>query len=198
MDEQPLKNRGLRNLPASIAWFAAVLVVVGASGLIVMARTSALGEQRTRLAGEASRGPRVLVEHVQAEKGQRRLSFPATVVGYAQTPVFAKVPGYLKEIRVDKGDRVRQGQVLAILTSPEVDEQTADARHNLWLQRITNRRNLGLLRTHAVSQQVATLAAVALHAFADTAHRAEHVDVLVGLAEKQVVSLLQALEAGFL
>jgi RND family efflux transporter MFP subunit len=50
---------------------------------------------------------------------------------------------------------VRQGQIIAILTCPELDEQTADARHNLWLQRVTNRRNQGLLRTHAVSQQVA-------------------------------------------
>jgi membrane fusion protein, multidrug efflux system len=68
--------------------------------------------------------------------------------------VFAKVPGYLREIRVDKGDRVRKGQILAILISPELDQQTANARQNLWLQRITNRRNQELLRTRAVSQQV--------------------------------------------
>jgi RND family efflux transporter MFP subunit len=154
MNGQHLKSKRLGNLPASVVWLAAVLVVVGASGAIVLTRTISLGEERTGLAGEASRGPRVLVERVQLEKGQRLLSFPATVVGYSQTPVFAKIPGYLKEIRVDKGDQVRKGQILAILISPELDQQTANARHNLWLQRITNRRNQGLLRTHAVSQQV--------------------------------------------
>jgi membrane fusion protein, multidrug efflux system len=138
-----------------LGWLAAIVAVVGASSAIVMARMSSVSKERTQLAAEASRGPRVLVESAQVERAERQVSFPATIVGYSQTPVFAKIPGYLKEIRVDKGDRVSQGQILAILRSPELDEQTADARHNLWLQRITDRRNQGLLRTHAVSQQVA-------------------------------------------
>jgi membrane fusion protein (multidrug efflux system) len=138
-----------------VGWFAAIIVVVGESSAIVTARMSSVSNERTRLAAEASRGPRVLVESAQVDQAERQVSFPATIVGYSQTPVFAKIPGYLKEIRVDKGDRVSQGQILAILKSPEIDEQTADANHNLWLQRTTNRRNQGLLRTHAVSQQVA-------------------------------------------
>ena len=154
MNGHPLTSKRLGNLPASFAWLAAVLVVVGASGVIVMARTASVTEARARLENEASRGPRVLVEQAEAEQGQRRLSFPATIVGYSQTPVFAKVPGYLKDIRVDKGDRVRKGQILAILISPELDQQTANAHDNLWLQQTTNRRNKGLLRTHSISQQM--------------------------------------------
>jgi RND family efflux transporter MFP subunit len=72
-----------------------------------------------------------------------------------ETPVFAKISGYLKEIRVDKGDRVRKGQVIAILESPELDEQVADAKDSLWLQSITDKRNQGLVLKHGISQQIA-------------------------------------------
>jgi RND family efflux transporter MFP subunit len=138
-----------------VGWLVAIVAVVGASGAIVMARTAAVSKERSQLAAAAARGPRVLVERAQVEQGERQINFPATIAGYSEISVFAKVAGYLKEIRVDKGDRVRQGQILAVLRSPELDEQTADAYHNLWLQRITNQRNQGLLHTHAVSQQIA-------------------------------------------
>jgi membrane fusion protein (multidrug efflux system) len=154
-DDSGTSERRGAQLRPFLGWFTAVIVVVGASSAIVIARTSSVSKERTQLAADAGRGPRVLVESAQVGRAERQVSFPATIVGYSQTPVFAKIPGYLKEIGVDKGDQVRQGQVLAILTSPEIDEQTADARHSLWLQRTTNRRNQGLLRTHAVSQQVA-------------------------------------------
>ena len=90
-----------------------------------------------------------------AASAERRLTLPATIQGYVETPVFAKIAGYLKEIRVDKGDRVRKGQVLAILESPELDEQVADAKHNLWLQSVTDTRNQGLVLKHGISQQTA-------------------------------------------
>ena len=74
-----------------------------------------------------------------------------------ETPVFAKIAGYLKEIRVDRGDRVRKGQVLAILESPELDEQVADAKHYLWLQTTTDVRDQGLvLNTESLNKSPTT------------------------------------------
>jgi len=46
----------------------------------------------------------------------------ASVRGFAETAVYAKIAGYLKTIEVDKGDRVQEGQVLAELESPELDQ----------------------------------------------------------------------------
>jgi membrane fusion protein, multidrug efflux system len=144
-----------KNLQVLAAWITAVIVVLAASSVIVMGRTSAVSNERAQLAAAAARGPRVLVEHAQAEQPERKISVPATISGYSETSIFAKIPGYLKEIRVDKGDRVRQGEILAVLSSPELDEQVADARHNLWLQQVTETRNQGLVLTHAISQQIA-------------------------------------------
>jgi membrane fusion protein, multidrug efflux system len=136
-------------------WLGAMLAVLAATTAVVMARTHAVSVERSERTTVANKGPRVLVTQAGTAPAQRRLTLPATIQGYVETPVFAKIPGYLKEIRVDKGDRVRKGQVLAILESPELDAQVADARHYLWLQTVTDQRNQGLVLKHGISQQIA-------------------------------------------
>jgi membrane fusion protein, multidrug efflux system len=150
-EELSAKNRGRHVM----GWLGAMFAVLAASAAVVMARTHAVSIQRTRLGAVADAGPHVLVTHPRAASAERRLTLPATIQGYVETPVFAKIAGYLKEIRVDKGDRVRKGQVLAILESPELDEQVADAQHYLWLQSVTDTRDQGLVRKQGISQQIA-------------------------------------------
>jgi membrane fusion protein, multidrug efflux system len=136
-------------------WLVAMIVVLVATAAVVITRTHAVSAERTRLGAVADAGPHVLVTHPTAASAERKLTLPATIQGYVETPVFAKIAGYLKEIRVDKGDRVRKGQVLAILESPELDEQVADAEHYLWLQSVTDTRDQGLVRKQGISQQIA-------------------------------------------
>jgi hypothetical protein len=69
MDEQFLKSERPGHLRALFGWVVAMLIVVGASDMIVMARTTTLDRERTRLAGEASHGPRALVERRKSNKG---------------------------------------------------------------------------------------------------------------------------------
>src|ERR1700724_1887305 len=138
-----------------IGWFGAMIRVIAGSPAVVVSRPYAISAQRSELDKVAEAGPHVLVTHPQAASDERQLTLPATIQGYVETPVFAKIAGYLKEIRVDKGDRVRKGQVLAILESPELDEQVADAKHNLWLQSITDTRDRGLVLKHGIPQQIA-------------------------------------------
>ena len=136
-------------------WLVAMIVVIAGSAAVVMARTHSVSTERARLNAVADAGPHVLVTHPTAASAERRLTLPATIQGYEETPVFAKIAGYLKEIRVDKGDRVRKGQVIAILESPELDEQVADAKDNLWLQSVTDKRDQGLVLKRGISQQIA-------------------------------------------
>jgi multidrug efflux system membrane fusion protein len=119
-------------------WLMAVLSVLAATTAVVIARTHAVSAERFQRTTVADKGPRVLVTAAKTAPTQRRVTLPATIQGFVETPIFAKIPGYLKEIRVDKGDRIHKGQVLAILESPELDAQVADARHNLWLQTVTD------------------------------------------------------------
>lgn len=148
--KEPLKDR-----PHVMAWCLAMFVVLAATAGVVVSRTYAISAQRAELDKIAEAGPHVLVTRPKAESAERQLTLPATIQGYVETPVFAKIAGYLKEIRVDKGDRVKRGQVLAILESPELDQQVADAKDNLWLQSVTDKRDQGLVLKHGISQQTA-------------------------------------------
>jgi membrane fusion protein, multidrug efflux system len=86
---------------------------------------------------------------------ERRIPLPASIHGYIETSLYAKTPGYLKAIYVDKGDRVDNGEVLAVLKSPELDKQVVDAKANYWLQNVTDARNQQLVVDQVIRQQTA-------------------------------------------
>ncbi len=113
---------------------------------LVLARELWLGRQTSELAQEQAPGPHVLVSDVLQAPATRGVKLPATIRGFDETDIYAKIPGYLKTIKVDKGDRIHKGQLLAILTSPELDQQVANARANYNLALITDKRNQALLR----------------------------------------------------
>ena len=92
---------------------------------------------------------------VQQQVYRRRISLPASIHGYIETPIYAKTAGYLKAIYVDKGDRIHKGEVLAVLDSPELDKQVADAKANYWLQKVTDARNQTLVAQQVIPQQTA-------------------------------------------
>ncbi len=138
-----------------VGWIGAVVVVVGLTAGLVLARNLWIGRQSSELEREYEQGQRVLVTKVIHSPKSRQLKIPASIHGFVETPVYAKVAGYLKTIKVDKGDRVKQGQVLAVLDSPELDHQVENARATYELQKITDDRNQMLLRTGVVAEQTA-------------------------------------------
>jgi membrane fusion protein, multidrug efflux system len=138
-----------------IALFAAVIVAFIVSGGFVLAKQQLIQRQTTQLTQTAALGPHVLVTTISGGGASRTIELPASIHGYIETPVYAKVPGYMKTINVDKGDHVKAGQVIAIIESPETDKQVADARSFLWIQNVTDLRNQELVRQQVVPQQTA-------------------------------------------
>lgn len=138
-----------------LGWVAAVIVAFAFTAGLVAAhglwleRTSAQREQ------EVARGQRVLVREVGTSPRSRSLDLPGEIHGFIETPVYAKIAGYLEEIRVDKGDRVKRGELIALLTSPELDQQVVNARAAYNLAAITDRRNQTLWRQGVIAQQTA-------------------------------------------
>src|SRR6185312_3532144 len=59
---------------------------------------------------------------------KKSLELPGELQPYLQTDLFAKVQGYVREMKVDIGDRVRKGQTLAIIEAPEVNTQVAQSQ----------------------------------------------------------------------
>jgi RND family efflux transporter MFP subunit len=85
---------------------------------------------------------------------------PGNVQPFITSPIYARTNGYLRKWYVDIGARVKQGQLLAVIETPEVDQQLQQARSNLLtaqanleLASITKTRYQGLLKSKAVSQQ---------------------------------------------
>ncbi len=69
--------------------------------------------------------PPIEVEPLHLRKGEiwRNERFPGYVVAYYDTTLYAKIAGYLKYINVDKGDFVKEGQVLAEIENPELEAE---------------------------------------------------------------------------
>jgi len=90
----------------------------------------------------------------------QEIILPGNVTPFITSPIYSRTNGYLKEWYVDIGAHVKQGQLLAVIETPEVDQQLQQARSNLLtaqanleLASITKTRYQGLLKSKAVSQQ---------------------------------------------
>ncbi|HSZ51162.1 MAG TPA: efflux RND transporter periplasmic adaptor subunit [Caulobacteraceae bacterium] len=88
------------------------------------------------------------------------LVLPATIQAFYDAPIHARVPGYLKKWYADIGTRVKAGQVLADIDTPDLDQQLAQAQADLataqaneQLSDVTAKRWNSLLTRNAVSRQ---------------------------------------------
>jgi RND family efflux transporter MFP subunit len=138
-----------------VGWVLIVIAVTALTAGLVMAREFWIGRQTNDLKQAAAQGRRVLVIRAMRSPDRRTIELPASTRGYIETPVYAKIAGYLKAIKVDKGDRVRRGQVIALLESPELDQEVADARAKYEIAQLTDRRNQRLRSEGVISQQAA-------------------------------------------
>jgi multidrug efflux pump subunit AcrA (membrane-fusion protein) len=90
----------------------------------------------------------------------QEIILPGNVEPFINSPIYSRTNGYLKQWSADIGAHVRKGQLLAVIETPEVDQQLEQslsnlntAKANLALSEITKNRYEGLLKTNAVSQQ---------------------------------------------
>jgi RND family efflux transporter MFP subunit len=120
---------------------------------------------------EAAAAPVVSVFTPERGAAQQELVLPGTAQAFTDAPIYARTSGYLRKWYVDIGTRVRKGQILAEIESPEIDQQLLQARAELGtaranerLARVTADRYLELIKSDSVSKQdvdnaVETLAA---------------------------------------
>jgi membrane fusion protein, multidrug efflux system len=134
-------------------WIGAIALVVIATAGLVLARDFWIGRQSSELARQNAMGMHVLVRQVMHAPTVRHVKLPASLRGFDETDIFAKVAGYMKTLNVDKGDRVRAGEVIGIVESPETDQQVANARANYNLAVVTDNRNRQLVDNGVISRQ---------------------------------------------
>jgi RND family efflux transporter MFP subunit len=106
----------------------AVLILVGAFAFGLLPR---LTRQKALLAAsydERDRTPVVDTVIVQRSSKTSDLVLPGNIEPMLEAPIYARADGYLRKLYVDIGDKVRAGQVLVEIESPEVDQQLRQAR----------------------------------------------------------------------
>lgn len=104
--------------------------------------------------------PTVSVVTPKPPAGPSSLVLPGTLAAFYNAPIFARVPGYVRAWYTDIGARVARGQLLAVIDTPELDQQILQARANLQtalanrqLAATTAARWTRLLTQDAVSKQ---------------------------------------------
>ena len=127
-----------------------------ASGILPRLRARQALRKQTTISAE----PAVTVVHPQRANPAEEVVLPGNIQAFIDAPIYARTNGYLKKWYFDIGAHVKQGQLLAEIESPEVDQQLQQARADLAtnqadlkLAQITADRYVGLFKTDSVAKQ---------------------------------------------
>ena len=156
----PSNDAGSKQRPYR-RWLALIIAVVVVAALLIsgiVSRVRARNTLKTETAQVALTAVSVVTPKQTAPAEE--IIIPGNVQPFITSPVYARTNGYLKKWYFDIGAHVKKGQLLAVIETPEVDQQLQQARSNLStaqanleLATITKTRYQGLLKKHAVSQQ---------------------------------------------
>ena len=139
---KPLSGRAAGILIVVLLIVAVLLVVAG-----IVPRVRA----RNRLTEDTNRlaAPDVIVHPPQSGKTGNEIVLPGNIYAYSDASLYARTDGYLTKWYFDIGAHVRKGQLLAVISAPEVDKQLLQAQADL----TTAETNAGLAKTNASRYQ---------------------------------------------
>ena len=154
LKEERKQQSGRRWLIAALV----LLAVIAVLGFEIRSRVNAAANLRAATSQMAVPSVSVVLPKLTAPA--QEIVLPGNIQPYISSPIYARTDGYLKKWYFDIGAHVKAGDLLAIIQTPEVDEQLAQARStlataqaNLELSQVTRDRYTSLLKKHAVAQQ---------------------------------------------
>ena len=169
-DERPRQSIGRTTYLVLGAVAVTFLIVIG-FGFISRNKAQADLQQVTAAAAIAT----VNVVYPKPDAPTDEIVLPGNTQAFTDAPIHARTSGYVKSWHVDIGARVKKGQLLAVIETPEVDQQLQQARADLQTVRanlrqaeITAERWQALLKTDSVSKQETDQAVSNFHAMKAT------------------------------
>jgi len=152
-DRSPISPR---KALAGAAVVLLILCVLAVTGILRRVHTdTALAERTDRLAP-----PTVTLAPAKPGAPVDTFVLPGNVTAFTDSPIYARTDGYLLHWYFDIGARVKKGDLLAVIDTPELDKQVAQAESDLAtaeananIARIQAQRYSGLVKSDAVSQQ---------------------------------------------
>lgn len=135
-----------------------LLIAVALAVFGIIRRRHASAELTTYTS--ASSAPPVSLETPKLQQNASEIVLPGNMQAFTLAPIYARTTGYVKSWSRDIGSRVRKGELLAIIETPELDQQLASAKadlatatSNAGLAKTTANRYSDLIGSSAVSQQ---------------------------------------------
>jgi RND family efflux transporter MFP subunit len=142
-----------------LLWFLAIPGVLVVGGMLT-AHARGQSSRQLATATQSLAIDTVSVLHAKPGDPVSDVTLPGMTQAYSQSPIYARVSGYVRAWHVDIGTHVRKGQLLAEIDAPEVDQELnqsravlGQVRANLQLAHITAQRYQDLIKTNSVSQQ---------------------------------------------
>lgn len=143
------------------AWLGlALLLIVLAIGIVVGILSRKAHEHRLEETTVHDAMLSVNTVHPTVTGSASEISLPGSTQAFNDTPIYARTSGYLKQWFVDIGAHVRKGQLMAVIETPEIDQQLQVAQANakaaqadLALANTTSDRYQNLLKQDSVSKQ---------------------------------------------
>jgi len=154
----PTASRPSRRQFPRLQAASALVILAGVAGWGIFTRVG--NEAALAHRADAAQVPTVQVVAALPGPGEEEVILPGTVQPLIEAPIYARTSGYVKEWYTDIGTPVKKGQILALLDTPEVDQQLrqaeadlATAQANDTLAQSTAKRWAALLATDSVSKQ---------------------------------------------
>jgi RND family efflux transporter MFP subunit len=184
--EIPTLNRGKSKFKGRIKIIGGgTLVIVGLLAVGAIPRVAKHEEALAAASSAPVRHPVVSIIHATKGEPTSQLLLPGNVEPLYTADLYARVDGYLERRNVDIGSKVHAGEVLAVISAPEIDQQLSQAeatlaqsqaallqaraaleqaKANAELARLTKERDVPLGEQHAISQQIVDSAVQNYHA----------------------------------
>ncbi len=131
-DKEPEQERPKHSPVAWVFFLVAILAMAALVFFFAWLPRHKTTQQLDKQAQERTQEkPKVNVAKVQRSSATSELMIPGTTLAYTDAYIYARASGYVTKRLVDIGDRVRPGQLLAVIDAPDLDKQVAQARSNL-------------------------------------------------------------------
>src|SRR6204780_952222 len=155
---------------------------------------------------DTSRAPVVNVGHVRQAGAKSTIELPGDLVARVETPMYARVDGYLKQRPVDIGDRVKKGDLLVEIDTPDLDAQIAMSQATLAQSKATVQQLNAALLVAKSNAKLADLTAeryklllakdaIAKQDYDDRSAQAEVMDANVQQAQGRINAAQSTIEA---
>src|ERR1700733_2593622 len=156
LNHEPPPKVSRRSILTPVSIVFVVTVVLAIVGIVRRQHTSTVLAKYT----ETVAPPTVSLELPVLQQNAQEILLPGNMQAFTLAPIYARTTGYVKAWYHDIGTHVRKGELLAVIETPELDQQLASAKADLatatanaGLAKITADRYKDLISSSAVSQQ---------------------------------------------